>query len=384
MFAHRIIDWQRRAGRHDLPWQGGRDPYRIWVSEIMLQQTQVSAVIPYFGRFVARFPDVDALAAADLEEVLRLWSGLGYYTRARNLHACAVRIVREHGGRFPPLAARIAELPGIGRSTAAAIAAFAFGERAAILDGNVRRVLCRAFGVDGHPAQPAVERTLWAIAERELPKTGIETYTQGLMDLGATLCTRSRPDCARCPVGDLCVARRDDRVSELPAQRPRKALATREVRMLIFRRGGEVLLERRPPSGVWGGLWSLPEISVDGAPDVGEPPAYATPSADVFEQASRQGLRVDALETMPGFVHVFTHFRLRVTPILADVTPTGVAQACATLWLPLSEAGEAALPTPVKSLLVSLASRGQGVSEPETAGDAPRQVRGARRGRSAP
>ena len=384
MFAHRIIEWQRRAGRHGLPWQGGRDPYRIWVSEIMLQQTQVAAVIPYFERFIARFPDVDTLAAAELEEVLRLWSGLGYYTRARNLHACAVRIVREHGGRFPPSAARIAELPGIGRSTAAAIAAFAFGERVAILDGNVRRVLCRVFGVEGYPAQPAVERILWSIAERELPEAGIEAYTQGLMDLGATLCTRSRPECARCPVGDLCVATRDDRVAELPAPRPRKALATREVRMLVLRRGNEVLLERRPPSGVWGGLWSLPEMPAGGTGNVGESRFFPPDPTDVREHAARQGLRVDSVETLPGFVHVFTHFRLRVTPILVDVTPIGVAQASATVWLPLSDAGEAALPTPVKSLLVSLASRGPGVSGPECAGDGPRRARVVRRGRSAP
>ena len=384
MFAYRIIEWQRREGRHGLPWQGGRDPYRIWVSEIMLQQTQVSAVIPYFERFIARFPDVHALAAAELEEVLRLWSGLGYYTRARNLHACAVRIVREHGGFFPPSAARIAELPGIGRSTAAAIAAFAFGERAAILDGNVRRVLCRVFGIEGYPAQPAVERSLWSIAERELPEAGIEAYTQGLMDLGATLCTRSRPECARCPVGDLCVARRDDRVAELPAPRPRKALATREVRMLVLRRGDEVLLERRPPSGVWGGLWSLPEMPAGVTGNVGESQFFPPDPTGVREHAARLGLRVEAVETLPGFVHVFTHFRLRVTPVLADVTPIGVAQASATVWLALSDAGEAALPTPVKGLLVSLASRGLGVSEPECAGDEPQRARAVRRGRSAP
>lgn len=192
-FATRLTAWQREHGRHDLPWQGGTDPYRIWLSEIMLQQTQVETVIPYYQRFLARFPDVAALAAAPVEDVMTLWSGLGYYARARNLHRAAQRIMSDHGGRFPTTAAEISTLPGVGRSTAAAIAAFAFGERGAILDGNVKRVLSRIFGVDGFPGEKAVENRLWTLAESLLPERDIGRYIQAQMDLGATLCTRARP-----------------------------------------------------------------------------------------------------------------------------------------------------------------------------------------------
>lgn len=345
MFAARIIEWQRRHGRHDLPWQADRDPYRIWVSEIMLQQTQVAAVIPYFLRFVERFPDVASLGGAELEEVLQLWSGLGYYSRARNLHACAQRILTEYGGRFPGDARTLAGLPGIGRSTAAAIAAFAFGERAAILDGNVRRVMCRFFGVEGYPGLPAVERELWSIAERELPPDDIDPYTQGLMDLGATLCTRARPGCDRCPLAMDCVARLGDRVACLPAPRPRKTVPTRETTMLVLRRDGAVLLERRPPAGIWGGLWSLPEVD----PNV---------SRRFAELPLPQGLRAESVQELPRFVHAFSHFRLQVQPLLVDVEAAGLADSAGRLWLALEDAQGAALPSPVKALLLGLPLRG--------------------------
>ncbi len=259
-FSDRVVDWQRVHGRHDLPWQRTDDPYRIWISEIMLQQTQVAAVIPFYLRFIDRFPDVSALAAATPDEVMRLWSGLGYYGRARNLLACARRIVEQFDGEFPRSAEVLAGLPGIGRSTAAAIAAFAFGERVAILDGNVKRVLCRFEGVEGFPGVAAIERRLWEIAERELPAAGIQGYTQGLMDLGATHCSRRKPACDRCPLAERCVARAQGRVAELPTPRPRRTLPVRETAMLVLRRADEVLLERRAPTGVWGGLWSLPEV----------------------------------------------------------------------------------------------------------------------------
>ena len=305
-FADKLVAWQRRAGRHDLPWQGTRDPYRIWLSEVMLQQTQVAAVIPYYEKFLSRFPTVAALASASQEEVLQLWSGLGYYARGRNLHAAAREIGRNG---FPR---DLATLPGVGRSTAAAIAVFAFGERAAILDGNAKRVLARVFGV------PEPD---WDLAERELPPKDVATYTQALMDLGATVCTR-RPDCARCPLKRTCVARRQGRVAELPAPRAKKALPLRRTTWLVVKKGDEVLLERRPSPGIWGGLWCFPE-------------------------EKGKGRRLAAIE------HGFTHFRLKIQPVLREVprkTPAGPSRR----WMRLGEAAAAAVPTPVRRLLSSL------------------------------
>jgi len=353
-FANRIVAWQRRHGRHDLPWQRADDPYRIWVSEIMLQQTQVGTVIPYYLRFVERFPDVRALAAAPQDELMRVWSGLGYYGRARNLHACAQRIAGPLGGQFPRSAAELARLPGIGRSTAAAIAAFAFGERAAILDGNVGRVLCRAFGVEGFPGAAATQRRLWEIAGRELPVRDVKAYTQGLMDLGATLCTRARPDCGRCPVASRCVARASGRVAQLPAPRPRRALPTRSTTMLVIRRGDEVLVEKRPPAGIWGGLWSLPQLAIaDGGDDAS--PREDAPRASL----ARYGLVERSRRELPAFEHAFTHFRLRVRALLLDTRRSGARaaaepEAAGRLWLPLAEVDGAALPRPVKTLLQRL------------------------------
>jgi A/G-specific adenine glycosylase len=308
-FAANLIGWQRQHGRRNLPWQNTRDPYRIWLSEVMLQQTQVSAVIPYYERFLARYPTVAALAAASEDEVLRLWSGLGYYARGRNL----LRAAREvHAlGAFPPNAEKIAELPGVGRSTAAAIAVFAFGERAAILDGNVKRVLSRCFGVAG-------TADLWARAECELPRRGIEAYTQGLMDLGATVCKRV-PDCTTCPVKAGCVARKTGRIAELPAPRPKKALPWRQASWFVVIHHGKILLERRPSPGIWGGLWCFPERR----------PA---------------GCRVQ--RKLPPIEHGFTHFRLRIQPLLCGGTPEKVG-----LWMDLDDARRAAIPTPVRKLL---------------------------------
>jgi A/G-specific adenine glycosylase len=245
-FAKAVL-WQRH--RHGLPWQNTRDPYRVWLSEVMLQQTQVAAVVPYYQRFLARFPDVAALAAATEDDVLQLWSGLGYYARGRNLHAAA-KIIAARG--FPGDIEEIEALPGIGRSTAAAIAVFAYGHRAAILDGNVKRVLARCFGIEG-------ERAQWALAEKLLPRRGLRAYTQALMDLGATLCTRARPSCGRCPVAKDCVALREDRIAELPSARKRRPLPLRRTTWLVLQHQGAVLLERRPSPGIWGGLWVFPE-----------------------------------------------------------------------------------------------------------------------------
>ncbi len=348
-FANSLIRWQRLHGRHDLPWSMTRDPYRIWLSEVMLQQTQVATVRPYYERFLAEFPEVGALAAADEDRVMRLWSGLGYYSRARNLHRCAQHVVAAHGGRFPASAEQLEHLPGIGRSTAAAIAVFAHGQRAAILDGNVKRVLSRHFLVEGDPALAATVNRLWAIAERELPAADIEIYTQALMDLGATLCVRRRPECGRCPVQATCAALAAGAQDQLPTRRVRKPAPLRHTRLLVLRRGDEVLLERRPAPGIWGGLWSLPEIDSHAGPGV---PELAAPLAAA---ARRFGVSIDRIVALAPIDHAFTHFRLRIEPWLADVCAAGVAEPGPLLWLPVADAADAALPRPIKTLLCALA-----------------------------
>jgi A/G-specific adenine glycosylase len=337
-FAARLIAWQRRHGRHDLPWQRTRDAYRIWLSEIMLQQTQVATVIPYYTRFLESFPDVRALAAAPLDRVLELWSGLGYYRRAHHLHAAAKAIVERYGGVFPHDAQTIASLPGIGRSTAAAIAAFAFGTRGAILDGNVRRLLARHRGIAGFPGEKNVENALWNAAESLLPNRDIEVYTQALMDSGATICTRAAPRCDECPVAVDCVARLDDRVAELPSPRPRRPLPQRAVRVLLIERAGAILFEKRPAVGIWSGLWSLPEIDID---------------ADVARQCkARFATDVTLGESLPPIEHGFTHFRLTIHPQRIAVRRWSArAEAPGLVWLTRDDALTAALPAPIKSLV---------------------------------
>jgi A/G-specific adenine glycosylase len=344
-FASRLIRWQEKHGRHDLPWQRTRDPYRIWLSEIMLQQTQVATVIPYYRRFLERFPDVAALAAAPVEAVLEAWAGLGYYARARNLHRCAQAIVAGNtesagfagsAGRFPSDPLQLAELPGIGRSTAAAIAIFAFGSRAAILDGNVKRVLARCFGIEGFPGDARTEKALWQVSESLLPATRIETYTQGLMDLGATVCMRANPACDACPLRTGCVARREGRQAELPTVKPAKTLPERETRVLVLLDGRRVLLERRPPAGIWGGLLSLPE---SGGEDAGE-------------FARRHGLRLRQARELPVLRHTFTHFRLTLRPCAYQVeTMAGQVNEPGWEWLALDEIESAALPAPMLRIL---------------------------------
>ncbi|GBG13671.1 A/G-specific adenine glycosylase [Novimethylophilus kurashikiensis] len=336
-FSQKLIDWQRQHGRHTLPWQNTRDPYAIWISEIMLQQTQVSAVIPYYQRFMTRFPTIAALAGAHEDEVLQHWSGLGYYSRARNLHEAARRMVTLHQGTFPQNFEDIQALPGIGRSTAAAIASFAFGQRQAILDGNVKRVFARVFGISGWPGQPAIEKQMWVLAESLLPTEDIERYTQGLMDLGATLCTRTKPDCLRCPMQDDCVALRESLTTELPSPKPRKALSEKETVMLVIMDGEDILLEKRPSSGIWGGLWSLPEAAI------GEDYAAII--------KSRFGLEAELGQTWAPLTHTFTHFRLEITPQPLCVIGRPASQPSGTLWLSLDDAIEAAIPTPVRTLL---------------------------------
>ncbi len=336
-FAARIVAWQAESGRRGLPWQGSRDPYRIWLSEVMLQQTQVAAVLPYFRRFCARFPDVTALALAPLADVLSLWSGLGYYARARNLHACARQVVERFSGRFPQDARALAQLPGIGRSTAAAIAAFCFDERAPILDGNVKRVLTRYFGIEGNPGSSSVERELWSLAESLLPRADVmPAYTQGLMDLGATLCRRRAPACAVCPLQRGCKARRDGRIDELPASRSRKVLPQRATWMLLSMHAGQVLLQRRAPAGIWGGLLAPPQFD----------------SFDSLRQAARAlAAAADPLPLAPRR-HAFTHFTLMLHPYLLDLSrlPT-LARDDDQEWLSLAGIDSAALPAPIRALL---------------------------------
>jgi A/G-specific adenine glycosylase len=341
-FSTRLIAWQRLHGRHDLPWQNTRDAYRIWLSEIMLQQTQVATVIPYYGRFLDRFPRVEDLAAAPLDDVMALWAGLGYYSRARNLHRCAQVVAAGHGGEFPRSVEALAELPGIGRSTAAAIASFAYGARATILDGNVKRVLARVFGVDGFPGEKRVENAMWTLAESLLPdaahKDEVTAYTQGLMDLGATLCVRGRPDCARCPFAVDCVANVTGRQKELPASRPKKAVPTRKTWMLVLKDGARVLLEKRPPTGIWGGLWSLPEAADEDA------------LAAVAHSFGGGG----ELERLSAFTHTFTHFKLDIEPRLARAGTVTAPADNRTVWAPLAELDAFGVPAPVRKLLDAL------------------------------
>jgi A/G-specific adenine glycosylase len=348
-FSQAIVDWQKQHGRHALPWQNTRDAYRIWLSEIMLQQTQVAAVIPYYARFLLRFPDVAALADAPSEDVMAHWSGLGYYTRARNLHRCAQRVMALHGGVFPSDPILLAELPGIGRSTAAAISAFAYGTRAAILDGNVKRVFARVFGVEGYPGQKRIEDQLWQRAVALLPDAGaaegMGAYTQGLMDLGATLCTRSRPDCQRCPLRPRCVAYATNRVAELPVRKPKKTVPEKNTAMLVISHGRDVLLEQRPDSGIWGGLLSLPELAAS---------AGSGPSEGALHQAvARFGVAASVEKLLP-FTHGFTHFKLHVAPYQIVLTRR-LEQACESthVWLDTARIAEAPLPAPVKKLLLA-------------------------------
>ncbi len=339
-FATRVSVWQRREGRHDLPWQNTRDPYRIWLSEVMLQQTQVATVIPYYEKFLARFPTVAELAAAPVDDVMQLWAGLGYYARARNLHRAAQQVAAEHGGKFPADFEGLKTLPGVGRSTAAAIAAFAYGERQPILDGNVRRVFARHFGIEGDVRAKDTEARLWTEAERQVPQENIEAYTQGLMDLGATLCARNEPACLLCPVRETCVAQLEGRTAELPGKRPARETPHRQTRMLVLISSGEVLLEKRPPSGIWGGLWCLPEIPVEDDPMQVLHRRYAVKGRTVGE--------MDAVQ------HGFTHYSLTIFPLKIAVSKREPrAMEPGLMWLNLEDAKNAALPAPVKKILLA-------------------------------
>lgn len=335
-FASRLIAWQQVHGRHDLPWQQ-QDAYRVWLSEIMLQQTQVSTVIPYFQRFISSFPNVAALAAATEDQVLAHWSGLGYYARGRNLHKAARIIVTKFGGEFPEKFEDILELPGIGRSTAAAVCALAFHQRRAILDGNVKRVLARYRGIEGWAGEKQVEELLWQQAEALLPNEGVATYTQALMDMGATICTRSRPKCVLCPVQTDCIALQTDRINTLPTPKPKKAIPERHATFLLLMHGNDILLEKRPSSGIWGGLWCPPQFDGEDA------------AMDWFLRSGMQASEGEKLET---FTHIFTHFKLHITPMKIQLERKPVrAMQAGSIWLDVGEALGAAIPTPVRLML---------------------------------
>ncbi len=352
-FFARVVAWQRQHGRHDLPWQGTRDPYRVWLSEIMLQQTQVRTVLAYYGRFVQRFPTVHALANASLDEVLALWSGLGYYSRARHLHACAQAVVAQHGGRFPASAEALATLPGIGASTAAAIAAFCFGQRCSILDGNVRRVLSRVLADASDPARASAQKALWAAAQALVPPDAtpddMAAYTQGLMDLGATVCTRSRPRCDACPVAALCAGRASGDPTAWPRRAPRAARRTVSWCLpLYLRADGAWWLQRRPARGIWAGLWA--------------PPVLAAIEALTAWLQDQPGVQAD---WPAALTHALTHRDLRLQPVVCHLPtrPGSVSAPSAPgvepdrgVWCSPSEALALGLPAPIRLWFQSLAS----------------------------
>lgn len=344
-FSSRLVSWQRRYGRHDLPWQGA-DAYRVWLSEIMLQQTQVITVIPYFQRFVASFPTLAVLAAASEEQVLTHWSGLGYYARGRNLHRAAQIIVGTYGGEFPRKFEQILMLPGIGRSTAAAICALAHHERRAILDGNVKRLIARYAGIAGWTGDGEVEKKLWQIAEELLPRHEIARYIQAQMDLGAKLCTRSSPKCGECPVSADCVAFQSGRVSELPSPRPRKVMPERQSTFLLLMSGRDILLEKRAPKGIWGGMWCPPEL-FDGL-------------VDESDYVHRCGIDISERITLARFNHSFTHFKMNIIPVLLRVkNKPDLALQNGCMWIDMEQALHGAIPTPVRKMLKSIYSSGE-------------------------
>jgi A/G-specific adenine glycosylase len=342
--ADALIAWHARQGRHDLPWQEDRTPYRVWVSEIMLQQTQVATVVPYYQRFMQRFPGVRALADAPIDAVLHLWAGLGYYARGRNLHRAARRICAEFGGEFPTTFEAVASLPGIGRSTAGAILALSGGKRFPILDGNVKRVLSRFFGVQGDLAERENLERLWQLAEGCTPHHHVDTYTQAIMDLGATVCTRRKPLCDFCPLAERCYARYTGRQHEIPAPRAARERHTRHIVMLVaMSEDGSVLLERRPESGVWGGLWCLPEFATD-------------QDAHNYAEQRLRDVRM-ASQPLGAVEHSFTHFDLVVAPLLARCGGfAGVMDAADTVWYNPREPATIGLPAPIKTLLERIAS----------------------------
>jgi len=342
-FADRVLAWHALHGRHDLPWQHPRTPYRVWLSEIMLQQTQVATVTGYFARFLDALPSLADLAAADADQVLALWAGLGYYTRARNLHRAAKMCMQQHGGELPRNIEALSALPGIGRSTAGAILAQAHGQRHAILDANVRRVLARHALIEGDIASAAVLKQLWQIAQTHLPQAQLADYTQAIMDLGATVCSARAPRCTQCPIAADCAALAGDAVARIPHKRRARKVPQRATRLLVLQdQDGRILLERRPPSGIWGGLWSLPQIDIDQDPLVAIARQFGQPAPGAIELAPIQ--------------HAFTHFKLRMLPLRATLQQLSqaVADDGDLRWVDAASRSQLGLPRPISKLLDQL------------------------------
>ncbi|MGF1763158.1 A/G-specific adenine glycosylase [Aliivibrio kagoshimensis] len=343
-FSQAVLNWYEQFGRKTLPWQIEKTPYKVWLSEIMLQQTQVTTVIPYFERFMDRFPTVEDLANAEQDEVLHLWTGLGYYARARNLHKAAKIVVEQYQGLFPTNIDDVIALPGIGRSTAGAVLSLSLKQPHAILDGNVKRTLSRCFAVEGWPGKKPVENRLWEIAELHTPKRDVEKYNQAMMDMGAMVCTRSRPKCEICPVNTLCEAKAADRQADFPGKKPKKVKPEKEAWFVIFHHEGEVWLEQRPQSGIWGGLWCFPEQD----------------NSELASQFDRLGIerghQVSSQQQLIAFRHTFSHYHLDIVPILINITqkPSVLMEANGGLWYNLAQPKRVGLAAPVQKLLDQL------------------------------
>jgi len=339
-FSQAVLNWFDEHGRHDLPWQTNKTPYRVWISEIMLQQTQVATVIPYYQRFMQRFPDVTALAQADQDEVLHLWTGLGYYARARNLHKCAQTVVEQYAGQFPKSVAELEALPGIGRSTAGAIASISMGVYAAILDGNVKRVLARFHAIEGWPGNKKVADEMWEIAQDYTPQKRTGDYTQAMMDLGATLCTRSKPGCEICPLHAQCEAYAQNRVKEFPHSKPKKDKPIKATQMLIIEHQGKVLLQQQPQSGIWGGLWIFPQQDINNSP---------------AEHGLLAQQNIASINLLEPFRHTFSHYHLDIHPVRIELeNHRASVQERAQIWYDLEHGANVGLAAPVKKLLETI------------------------------
>ena len=355
-FSDAILAWYDKFGRKTLPWQQEKTPYKVWLSEIMLQQTQVATVIPYFERFMARFPTVADLAAAEQDEVLHLWTGLGYYARARNLHKAAKHIVDHHNGIFPTDIEDVMALPGVGRSTAGAVLSLSLKQHHPILDGNVKRTLARCYAVEGWPGKKPVENALWDIAETNTPANGVERYNQAMMDMGAMICTRSKPKCELCPVATICQAKASGRQADFPGKKPKKTLPEKNTWFAIFQRGDEVWLEQRPQSGIWGGLWCFPQHDTDAL--------EALINARLGSAGTTAESHIVAQEQLTAFRHTFSHYHLDIVPIhftLSDksniVSPLTDEQGESRTgqWYSLTNPAKIGLAAPVQKILDSLA-----------------------------
>ena len=345
-FQQLLCQWFDTHGRKSLPWQINKTPYRVWLSEIMLQQTQVSTAIPYFQRFLTRFPTIKSLANASEDEVLHLWTGLGYYSRARNLYHAAKLVVEKHHGKFPDQLEELEKLPGIGRSTAGAILSIAFEKKATILDGNVKRVLTRLHGITEWAGEKKITEALWMLAEKYTPATRNADYTQAIMDLGATLCIRGKPACEKCPFEKYCVAHTLGLEKKIPQSKPKKALPVRAATLLMLRKKPHfVLLEKRPPTGIWGNLWSLPQIA-------------GTVTSKEIKQFCKTHFhfQIEDIQFSPSFRHTFSHFHLDITPAIISISkaPAKIMEEAQQIWYNLSQSQVVGLPAPVKLLLESL------------------------------